>query len=273
MSTIVRAIIITWLLVANASALAEDIIIFATAPTHSREATQKAYTPLVDYLNKATGKQFRIEIPFNFLTYSSKMRQGHYDMVFDGPHYTSWRMVSLNYTPIVRFPGEIRIVVATKKDSRFNSIEELETAHVCAFAPPNMLTMAFLSHYPNPITQPTLVRNQGFKKLLECIQKDRGDAVVFRDKLWGKLSDEEKAELKLLKMETRGYPDRTFSVGPKISDELRQQITDALMSEEGLKASEGVRALFKKPNFILARSEEYTGLESLLANTWGFQTK
>lgn len=273
MSPFARIIVVALLLAANTGAMAKsnsDIIVFATAPTHSRHITEKAYTPLLDYLSRATGKQFRLSIPPKFNTYSDNIRQGTYDMVFDGPHYTSWRMVKQNYTPIVRFPGEIKIVVATKKESKFNSLDDLNKAYVCAFPPPNMLTMAFLSYFPNNRHQLTLMHNKGFKKLLDCIKQDRGDAVIFRDKLWNKLDKEDKANLRLIAQPEAGYPERTFSVGPNISHELRQKITDALMSEEGIEASKEILTLFKKKKLVHAKSEEYTNLDRLLEGIWGF---
>ena len=268
-------IALSLLLSSVVQAAEDDPIIFTTAPTHSKEETIKLYTPLVQYLSKVTGKKFVLMTANNFVEYSVRMRMGKYDMIFDGPHLTGWRMVNLDYTPIVRFPGTIRIVVAADKDSKLSSMQDLEGgyARVCAFASPNMLTMAFLSYFPNPVRQPNLVRTQGFKQLLNCLNSNQGEAAVLRDKLWGKLKDEEKANLKLIAEPKRGYPERTFSVGPKISAELRKQITDALLSEEGTQVSQPVLARFKKKNFIPAKVEEYEGLDQLLRPVWGFHTR
>jgi hypothetical protein len=196
-------------------------------------------------------------------------------MLFDGPHLTGWRMVNLDHTPVARFPGTIRIVVATKKDSLLNSMEELEygSNRVCAFASPNMLTMAFLSHFDNPVRQPYLVRTQGFKKLIKCLKRGHGEAAVLRDKLWNKMSDEEKAEMKLIAAPQRGYPERTFSVSSKVDASLRKQIAEALLSEEGQKVSKALLARFKKKNFIPAAAADYAGLDQLLSPVWGFHAR
>ena len=93
---------------------ANDEIIFATAPTHSAEITQKIYTPMLNFLSHKTGKKFTLEVPSSFIQYSSHMQAGKYDMVFDGPHLSGWRMDRQQHTPVVKFPGKIKIVMAAK---------------------------------------------------------------------------------------------------------------------------------------------------------------
>ena len=95
---------------------ANDEIIFATAPTHSAEITQKIYSPMLKFLSEKTGKQFKLEVPSSFIQYSSSMQAGKYDMVFDGPHLSGWRMDRQQHLPIVKFPGQIKIVIIVLKE-------------------------------------------------------------------------------------------------------------------------------------------------------------
>ncbi len=249
---------------------ADEPIVFSTAPTHSKQETIKLYTPLMSYLSKVTGREFVVEPAANFVEYSVRMRKGHYDMVFDGPHLTGWRMVHMGHRPVARFPGTIRIVVAVNKDSPIKKLQDLEdgSTKVCAFASPNMLTMAFLSYFPNPARQPMMLRTQGFAELNDCIKQGKGEAVVLRDKLWEKMKD--KQNLRLLPLPRHGYPERTFSVGPRVDEALRQKIATALMSVEGSEAGKAVLARFKKKAFITAEAAEYGGMDLLLRPVWGF---
>ncbi|HEY9147927.1 MAG TPA: PhnD/SsuA/transferrin family substrate-binding protein [Gammaproteobacteria bacterium] len=259
------------LFVVSLGARADDpeSIVFATAPTHSEEETIRIYTPLMRHLSRATGKPFVLKTARNFVEYSLQMRQDNYDMVFDGPHLSGWRMDNLGHTPIVRLPGTIRIVVVTRDEVEITSLEELQLGRekVCAFNSPNMLTMAFLSHFPNPVRQPTMLRVQGFDSLMTCLRSKQGDVAVLRDKLWNKL---DKEGLKLVAAPQRGYPERTFTVGSRVSPELRQKIQQALLSEEGVKASQAILERFKKDKLIGASASEYEGLGALLSPVWGF---
>lgn len=252
---------------------ANNEFIFATAPTHSAEETQKLYGPIMKFLSEKTGKKFTLEIASSFIQYSSRMQAGKFDMVFDGPHLVGWRMERQQHIPIVRFPGQIKIVIATKEDSVLSSMDDLQYGiRICSFTPPNLLTMSMLSYFPSPAKQPSLIRVQGFKNLMSCLKTGKGNAAVLRDKLWEKAQKSGAAKgLKIIAAPTRSYPGRTFTVGPKIDAELRSKITNLLLSEEGLKVMEPLLKRFKKKKTIKANPEEYKGLSSLISSVWGFQ--
>ena len=179
--------------------------------------------------------------------------------------HTQWR--------IYRFAGKIKIVMAAKADSPLSSMDDIQYGiRVCSFTPPNMLTMAMLSYFPNPSKQPDLIRVQGFKNLMKCIHTGKGDAAVLRDKLWAKAQKAGSAEgLKIIAKPAKGYPERTLTVGPKIDAQLRNQITELLLSKEGQKAAAPILARFKKKQFVKANAKEYVGLANLINSVWGFQ--
>ena len=252
---------------------ADDEIVLATAPTHSTEITQKSYQPLMKFLSEKTGKKFNLKVPTAFIEYASNMQAEKYDMLFDGPHLSGWRIDRLNHTPIVRLPGDIKIVVAATQDTKLTSIDDLQYGvRVCAFTPPNMLTMAMLSYFPNPSKQPDLIRVQGFKQLIQCVKSGKGSAAVLRDTLWAKAQKSGEVEgLKLIATPTRAYPERTFTVSAKIDANLRGQIEQLLLSEEGQKAAAPILELFKKKNLVKADPTQYEGLGNLINSVWGFQ--
>jgi phosphonate transport system substrate-binding protein len=254
---------------------AGDEIVFSTAPTYTEKETISLYTPLMNYLSQVTGKKFVLDPASNYIEYSVRMRLGKYDMLFDDPHLVAWRMANKGHVPIARFPGNIHVVVAIQKDSSLSSMDDLDGgyARVCAFPSPDMLTMAFLSYFPNPVRQPSPIRNQGVTELVSCLKSGHGQAAVFSDSLWANMSDVDKAGMKLIASPERNYPERTFTVSPKINEALRKQIADALLSEEGIKVSEPILERFKMKNFIAAKAADYVGLDQLLSPVWGFHSR
>lgn len=249
----------------------EDTVVFSTAPTHSPEEVRRLYKPLVSFLSKVTDRQFVVEPADNFIEYSNNMRAGKYDMLFDGPHLVAWRMVHLGHTPVARLPGEIKIVVVAKKDSPVDTMQDLEVGRnkVCAFASPNMLTMAFLSYFPNPSRQPVLLRAQGFKQIEQCVLKGHGEVAVLRDRLWSKM---DQTSLKLIAAPERGYPERTFSLSRKLDVKLRDRIAEAMLSEEGQQAMQPILKRFKKDRLEKVAASDYIGLDNLLGTVWGFHS-
>ena len=159
-----------------------------------------------------------------------------------------------------------------KEDSKFKTLKDLEYgAKACAFFPPNLLTMTFLSHYANPSRQPSLIRVQGFKNLIKCVKSGKGDVAVLRKKLWGKAKKTGAAKgLKILASFKNTVPERTFTVGPKVSPELAAKFTKLLISSEAKSATNGLLKKFKKKSLINANTQEYEGLSGIIATVWGF---
>jgi ABC-type phosphate/phosphonate transport system substrate-binding protein len=248
--------------------LARDEIVFSTAPTQSPEQTIKLYTPLLNYLSQVTGKQFIIQPAKNYLEYNNGTLQNAYDMVFDGPHYTSWRMERQGAVPVARLPGAITIVVAVREDSNIQRLDELIGRNICAFSSPNMLTMDFLNYFRNPVRQPVMLRVEGFKQIMECLKSGKGEAAVLRDTVWAK---QDQTGLRLISHEFRSHPERTFSVASSVAPEVRERIAAALVSEEGSRVAAPLLEVFKKDRFIAADPETYRGLGELLTPVWGFQ--
>lgn len=249
-------------------ATAKDEIVFSTAPTQTPEQTLKLYTPLINYLTQVTGRQFVIKPARNYLEYNNGTLQHRYDMVFDGPHYTGWRMERQGAVPVARLPGDIRIVVAVRADSDIAQLDDLVGRQICAFNSPNMLTMDFLKHFPHPARQPVMLRVDGFKEIYECLNSGRGDAAVLRDKVW---ETQDRTGLRLIPGTFRSHPERTFSVSRGIDPAVRDKIAAALVSEEGRQVAKPLLDVFKKDRFIPADPTTYEGLGELLAPVWGFQ--
>lgn len=249
------------------TAMAKDEIIFSTAPTQTPEQTIKLYTPLLNYLGQVTGKQFVIKPAKNYVEYNNGTLQNAYDMVFDGPHYTGWRMERQGAVPVARLPGAITIVVAVREDSDVQRLDDLIGRNICAFSSPNMLTMDFLNYFRNPVRQPTMLRVEGFKQITECLKGGRGEAAVLRDTVWAK---QDQTGLRLIPHSFRSHPERTFSLASSIEPEVRAKIAAALISEEGIKVAAPLLEVFKKDKFIAADPKTYEGLGELLTPVWGF---
>lgn len=250
------------------AALAEEPLIFSTAPTHSTQKTLEIYQPLVDYLSEVTGKPIVINTATTFIDYNNNLQKNNYHIIFDGPHFVGWRMDKFGHVPVARLPGYIKIIVVVKKNSTITSIDQLSGQRVCSFPSPNMLTMAFFEHFPNPIRQPVPIPAQGFKGLEDCLQRDDVIAGVIRDKMWAKMKN--KDNFRILFAPDKSYPERTFTLSPGIDAETRKKITYALLSKQGQEYLQGVLTTFKRDRLVPARPDEYKDLGLLLTPVWGF---
>ena len=263
-------IIISVSLLTGTSTLAsEDSIKFYTAPTHPKAITEDIYTPILSYLSKKTGKKIELMHTNSFLEYTLKMRKNAFDIAFDGPHFASWRIKKMGDTPLVRLQGQVQVLLAIpKSEEKFTELSQLAGHKICAFPSPNLLTMALLNHFKNPMRQPILVNGKGFKGLQKCQKDNKGKAMVLRKQFWNKM---DQSNYKLLLNDEKTFPERTFTVSSAIDNRTKQAITSALLSPEATPHLQRLLKTFKKKALIETNLNEYEGIYQLLAPVWGFK--
>lgn len=244
--------------------------IFSAAPTENVEKALAQYRPLVDYLSKQAGVAIRIEIASNYTEYSLGLIENRYDITFDGPHFTAWRIKRFNHHVLARFPGDSRFVVLVREDAGITKISKLAGKRVCSLGPPNFTTMAFLDLFADPASTPVIVNVKEFGDAVVCAQQGKGVAAVTRDRFWLKLPDEKKSGLRVLYHSPDPWPERAFSASDRMDAGTREKLQAAFLSPEATIAGAALLKNFKLDKFISATNKDYQGFERLLRHIWGF---
>ena len=261
-----------WLSLATAVALAAPAqadLTFTSAPRDSAEKEAQLYQPVVDLLTKATGQKVRFLHGDNFLVYQSEMRKGTYDIVFDGPHFLSWRMTQLQHVPLVKFPGNLVFVAAVKKsNTKVNSLKDMAGRTLCAFPPPNLATLAVQFEFDNPARQPMFLETETFPLSYKNMVAGKCVGAILQKKLFETLDKD--AQVAKVLFTSKPYPNQAFSAGPKVTPEMRERIVKALLSPEGAAATQKMRDVYKATSLVPATVEEFQGLGLLLRDIWGF---
>lgn len=254
------------------SAAEKDVITMTTAPTQSVEETHKLYGPLAEYLSEATGKQVKLVPVRNFLEYTSKMRKDEFDIIFDGPHFVSWRMRHTEHVPLARLPGELVFMAAVKDGGTISEIDQLVGKKVCAVNSPNLATLMVLDAFPNPVRQPVIVSERSFKGAMQCLKDGKGVAAILPIKFWKKF--EKKGKTKgfrlLYSTKKQPLPPRSFSISKRVDAATREKLRQALLDSEGKPGAQPVLNSFRSKNFVAAKESEYLDLSRLLLSVWGF---
>jgi ABC-type phosphate/phosphonate transport system substrate-binding protein len=244
-------------------------LIFSSAPRDTKEKEEALYKPITDLLTRATGQKVTFEYGDNFLVYQERMRKGAYDIVLDGPAFVAWRMKKLDHVPLVKFPGNLSFVVVTKKsEDRVKQLSDLTGRTICGFAPPNIATLDVLYEFDNPARQPLIIETDNFKQTYQWMASGRCVGAILQPKILGAL-DKDKQIAKIV-FHTKPIPNQAISAGPRVSPETRDKIVKALLSPEGMAATQQLRAIYKVPTLLAASGDEYQGLEKLLRDVWGF---
>ncbi len=243
-----------------------------TAPPRGSEASEQAiYEPIAALLTKATSHKVVYRYPHNWLNYSKQMVDGAYDIVFDGPQFTGWRMDHLGFEPLVSLPGNLVFVTVTRNDTKITDVKNLVGQTVCAHAPPQLGTLYLLDRFDNPARQPRLVEVNGWEPTYEALMASKCVATILPLGVYGKLQPPEKRTTRIL-LQNPPTPSDTFSAGPAVSAVQQAKIREALLSAEGVQATLKLRETWasKDSSLILAKREDYKGIGNLLRNALYF---
>lgn len=263
------AVVLVFSLITGAAQAADEYIL-TSPPRESKAKGTEVYQPIADYLTKITGQTFVYRYPQNWLTYQSDMQKGLYDIVFDGPGFIGWRMAKLGHVPLVKVPGNLAFVLITKKENdKIKELKDMAGHTICAFAPPNMSTLTVQYQFDNPARQPLIVEIKNFKAAYEGILSGKCKGGILQAKLYEEL-DKEKQTMKVV-FKSKPIANQAFTASSRIPPEMRQKITEGLLSPQGEAALAKLREEFKGQKFVPATREEYEGLGVLLRDVWGFE--
>ena len=250
---------------------ADDVLVFSAPPRETEQDGIRTYQPIAEYLSRIIGKKIVYRHPSDWLTYQTEMQRGSYDLVFDGPHFNSWRVSNLQHHMLVKIIGDHSFAVVVRKDDkRFTDLKQLAGQKVCGMDPPNLGTLAVLGQFDNPVRQPFIVNNLGWTRVYEgvALEKKCAAAILPVANL-EKFPNSENLVRVLYK--TKALPNQAFSAGPRISPEDRAAIAAALISQEGATVTARLRAEFGgDKGLAYATKAEYTGLDVYLKDTWGY---
>ena len=246
---------------------AQDLIL--TAPPREKPADgQKQYGPLADYLTKLLGRKVVYLHPAGWLEYQRDMREDKYDIIFDGPHFISWRIAHLGNEVLVRLPGTLEFyLIAKKSDDKLNSINDMIAQEFCGINPPNLATLSILTAFDNPVRQPVIkgIRG-GAATVYKAFMDGQCPAAVVRAKFFTKvLKEDQRAKLKII-YASKPFPDQAISVSKRVTAREKSLMVQALTIGDGVKATQPIVKRFggKATHFIPAKQADYVGMNNLL---------
>lgn len=266
-SHVLRGVMLLNLLLGFAYNAAAELI-FTAPPRETEVAGQALYGPIAEHLSTVLGDKVTYEHPKNWLSYQHDMRKGKYDIVFDGPHFMSWRMANLGANPVVKLPGELLFyLVARADDDTLNGLDDIIAKPVCGIAPPNLATLSVLAEMKNPVRQPVLVPIKGgFGVVHKAFKEGKCRAAIMRSTFYDKkLSAEDRASSKVI-YKSRPFPNQGITVSQQVGVEQTKLLIQSLTTLEGATSAKNLLSRFggKATAFIPANKEEYQGHNKLL---------
>lgn len=254
-----------WLFSSLASA--QDLILTAP-PREKPAAAQQQYGPLAAYLTKLFGRKVKYVFPGNWLKYQRDMRQDKYDIIFDGPHFISWRIAHIGNTAVVKLPGHLEFYLMTKKnDDKIKTINDLVAKQFCGVPPPNLASLSIIAAFPNPVRQPVIKGIRGAAKaVIAAFIKGECEAMVLRSSFVNKRMPPELRDKLKIVYASKPYPNQGITVSKRVTPRERDLMVQALTMGDGVKATTPILKRFggKAKHFIPANNDEFKGINNLL---------
>ena len=268
-----RASLALWLVLFLTPA-AWAVLILTGVPRGTEEQNEALYGPMAEALSRVIGEKVVYEYTKHWQDYSTLMRQGHYDLVIDSPHFVAWRMKHLGHEPLARVPGAAAFNVVSN-DASMQGRDSLVGKSVCGLASPNFGTLFVLSRFDNPVRQPVIVDIAGgdFGDVYAAMKEGRCSAGILRNNYFdNKIPPAEREALNIV-YSTPEAPNQTLSAGGRLSADQKRKVSDYLLSAEGAQTSAAFLKEYspKEPRFVPAPAADYQGLELLLEGVvWGW---
>lgn len=246
----------------------QDALVFTAPPRETPETGIEIYQPVADYLSQAIGKKVRYKHPGTWGVYRTEMLKGSYDIIFDGPHFNSYRLEKLSHNILVKIPERHEFTVIVRKDKPFQTVSQMAGRTFCTHAPPNLGTLVLLSQFDNPSRQPVIINSKGWETIYNGVISGKCVGGVLP---MANLKKYDRNNQTRVVFKTAAMPNQAFSAGPRVSLEDQMKLAQALASPDAAAATEKLRAAYKVGDgFALASNQEYHGLAEYLRNEWGY---
>ena len=253
-------------------AFATDLVLSAP-PRENAQQGQKLYGPLAEKLTKLVGQRVVYKQPKTWAEYANNMRNGAYDIVFDGPHFVAWRQKNLKHEPIASLPGSLQFHIVVKKENALiNNKRDLIGKQICGMPSPHLATDMVFDLFKNPVLQPIIYEVRGGqRKAMQAFKEGKCDATILRTTLFKKLPKREKEQMKIVAT-TRALPNQTISVSQRLHKNA-DKIAKFLVSKEGAVTADSLLSRYSKnkKTFIKASPRKFVDAADILEGVvWGW---
>lgn len=241
-------------------------LVMAVQPINSEDITRANYQPLADYLGKRIGREIDLKTVNNYLVFwGLARRENQFDIALDAAHTTSYRVQAHGDKVIARIPSRVSFSLLTTDDSLVLDVDELANKRIATLPSPGLGAIRLLQMYPNPASQPILVRAVNTGDAIKKLRADKADAAIIPTPLVGNFEGVSVVEV------TESVPAPAISVNKSVPEETVAALRKALLGMATDPEGKVVLEKAKLPGFIAADDEDFAGYHELLFGVWGYQ--
>lgn len=265
-----KAIIFSlFILALPVNAVFSSELILTAPPRESEQAGNAIYQPVARYLSQLFNRKVTYQHPGNWFKYQTNMRKDKYDIIFDGPHFNSWRLAHLNHEVLLKLPGKLEFMVVTNVyNDTLNEGKDLIGKKFCGISPPNLSSLSFLASFKNPVLQPRVKGIKGgMAKVYQAFEQKKCPAAVLRNVFFEKKLTQAKRDKLKVVFKSDSMPNQAISASTRLTSREKNMMAKALSKGAGAKSLKGIVKRFSgkamRP-FVLTSNAEYKGYNKYL---------
>ena len=257
------SIIVPLLLLVNTAQAATYT--FVVQPILPPDRTIKAFTPLTEYLSKATGHTFKLVTSLNFLSYWQNMKKsGKYDFILDAAHLTDYRLKRMNFKVLAKRADSVSYALVTSEDAAIIEPEELIGKSLATIGSPSLGMLRLEEMFPNPLRQPVIIEVDSSPDSIQKVLDGKVLAAIVPTPLVGGFPS-------LLTITTTELvPHTAISAAPTVPADVQTAVRKALIEADKTEAGKKMLAEINFPSFEKTNAKTYDGFASLLEGVWGY---
>lgn len=235
-------------------------------PLYPPERSRLVHQPLLDYLRKATGLDIELVTPENFHKYWTQLRtRDDFDLVYDSPHMTDFLIQRRDYTPLAKATNPTSFTLVAGYSLEEPTLDAVFGRSIVTMSAPSMGYMLLMQMFPNPLRQPNInSAAQSWEGAVQIVFDQQADAAMLPT--WMAQRYPQLVPIQ----KTDDYPGKALSASPRVSEEARKAITEALLNASESEYMPDISFELQVDGFEPAEPEDFHPHMQLLENLYGF---
>lgn len=223
--------------------------------------------PLADYIGMLTGRQCVIEMPPNFPSYWEAVRGNRYDLAFDAPHFTDYRIQKFGFRALVKTPETASYSLIVRDDGRARDPARLVGKRVASLGLLSIGTPRLNVLFPNPIRQPVLHDVSSTAEGIRLLRARKVEAAFLPTAMIER--DDTRPGIAVV-LTTEPVPRLALSASPKVAPAMGAKIRDGLLRAQTTDAGREMLRAIGLDYFDATTNEEFANQSYVLRGYWGY---
>ena len=250
-------------LITFTSVLFSQEITLGVVPQQSPLELSKKWLPITNYISEKTGIKVVFKTEKSIQIFEEKFVEGQYDIAFMNPYHFNIANKQQNYSAFARSKDDIVGIILGKKDKEFNVNNLKGTTFL--FPSPNAFAATLLTKYElkekynfDIDKESKVIYVNSHDSVYKGIARGIGDFGGGIIRTFDNFKDTEDKDKIEIVYKTRPYPSHPFASHPRVSKEIVEKISKAI-----IEMPVELKDLLSIKEFIPTTTSEYDVIKNI----------